>query len=139
MGKIGLLNDYPEVVVALARLITPGHEISCLTYHEGGEGLEADPPEVMVVVIFRHAEAFDRPIMDFDQDVSGGSLLRKLNEHPVLSHVPLIIFGVGLAAKDVPKDIRYHSYLTFPQAIQELNPLISGLVGPAPQTHSVEC
>lgn len=133
MARIGVINDYPEVVVAISHLLTPGHDVNCLTFSDGVKAFEADVPGVVVVVIFRHPEAFDRPIQDFEDDVSGGALLRQLNHNPILSEVPLIIFGIGISAKDVPKDIKYHSYLTFPQAIQELNPLISSIVGPAPQ------
>jgi hypothetical protein len=92
-----------------------------------------EEPAVIVAVIFRHPEAFDRPIEDFDKDVSGGPLLRKLNSTDAFKNRPLFIFGIGVKAEDVPKEIQYHSYLTFPQAIQELSPLISSLVGPAPQ------
>lgn len=133
MAMVGVINDFPEVVVAIARLLTPGHDVNCLTFSDGFDSLEANLPDVLVAILFRHPEAFDRPITDFECDVSGGALLRKLNESPALSRVPLILFGIGIDSCDVPEDLHYHSYLTFPQAIQELNPLISAIIGPAPQ------
>lgn len=134
MASVGIINDYSEVVVAISHLITPGHEVGRFTFpHDLDELASMERPAVIVAVIFRHPHAFDRPIEDFDQDVSGGPLLRKLSANPAFQGRPLIIFGIGVSSSDVPDEVHYHSYLTFPQAIQELSPLISALVGPAPQ------
>lgn len=137
MASVGIINDFSEVVVAISNLITPGHTVGRFTFpNDLDELAKMEMPAVIVAVIFRHPHAFDRPIEDFDADVSGGPLIRQLSASPVFKDRPLIIFGIGVAASDVPDEVKYHSYLTFPQAIQELSPLISALVGPAPQEES---
>lgn len=134
MARIAVMNDFPEVIVGLARLITPGHHVDLINFPYEVEKLRQSPPDAVVAVLFRKDEALDRPIENFYQDVVGSELVATLDDLPELRGHPLILFGVGVRPQDIPDEVHYHTFITFPQAIQELNPLISGLVGVAPQT-----
>ena len=113
------------------RLITPGHALCRLEKPIEAVTPPDQVPDVVVVPLFRLPHAHARPIDSFLDDVAGARLLVGLQAvmdgHPR----PVILFGIGVTPDEVPDDIRYHAFLTFPQAIQELNPLISALIGPA--------
>jgi hypothetical protein len=131
MARVGILSDYADVTVLVDRLLTPGHELIHLEHPLRPTVPLDEVPDVLIVPVFRRPHAFDRPIKTFREDVAGGHLLEDIWKVMDGHQRPVIIFGIGVTHKDVPPHIRYHAFLTFPQAIQELNPLISALVGPA--------
>ncbi|MFP5504020.1 MAG: hypothetical protein ACLGIN_16145 [Candidatus Sericytochromatia bacterium] len=134
MANVGVFNDYSEVVVAISHLITPGHRLALMTHPEATEKLALDAPlDAVIAVVFRAPDAYARPIVDFCRDVVGGELLYALETHPATACVPIIVFALGVRPEDIPADVRFHTFLTFPEAIQELNPLLSGLFGPNEQ------
>ena len=131
MPKVAILSEYADVTVMIDRLITPGHTLCNLEGPLAPGTPHDEVPDVVVVPLFRLPHAHARPIESFVDDVAGARLLldlhRAMDGHPR----PVILFGIGVTPEEVPKGIPYYAFLTFPQAIQELNPLISGLVGPA--------
>lgn len=135
MARIGLINDYSEVVVALSHLLTPGHDVTMLHFPAGLQRLEPIEPalDALVAVIFRAKEAWDRPITNFNEDVVGGPMLKGLQRTCDFEKTKLIVFAVGVLPEHVPPGIHFDMFLTFPEAIQEINPLLSGLFGPPPR------
>jgi hypothetical protein len=131
--KVAILSDYADVTVMIAHLLTPGHE-TCTLEHPLDTVTPPDlVPDLVIVPLFRLPHVQARPIEDFVHDVAGGRLLTDL-EHAMDGHQrPVIVFGIGVTPDEVPAGVKYHAFLTFPQAIQELNPLISSLIGPSPQ------
>jgi hypothetical protein len=138
MAKIAILNDSPEVVALLGHFITQGrHEF--LNRIGANDRMIAGVvdfvPDLIVVPIHRVPASIDRPIGDVDADIYGLSIFRLVMNEPALDGVPVIVFGFYVRETDMPPDIRdsgrYKSFLEFPLGLQELNPLISGTVGPA--------
>lgn len=133
MGSIGVVSDYAEAIVAVSRLLTPGHQLVPITYPFDLTSLKAHPTDAFVVPVFRKPTAIGRPIENFLTDLVGAEPLQVLSGLPeVLAH-PILILGFGVLPSEIPKHIPYYAFLMFPEAIQELGPLLSGLVGPAPQ------
>lgn len=131
MATVGILSEYADVTVLIDKLLTPGHTVITLEHSLLPDVRPEDVPDVVVVPIFRMPEAFDRPIQTFNEDVADARLLQEIWQVMDGHKRPLIIFGIGVTPEDIPPEVHYHAFLTFPQAIQEINPLISALVGPA--------
>lgn len=132
-STVAVACDYPEVIVALIHLLTPGREIIAIERPEDIGSLKGAMPGAFIVPLFRQKEAIARPIGDFCQDVGGARLLKRLNQIPLAARPPVIVFAFGVHPEEVPAELGFSHFITFPQAIQELNPLVSALVGPAPQ------
>lgn len=133
MQKVAILSEYADVTVMIDRLLTPGHRICTLEHAIDTMTPPDEIPDLIIIPLFRRPHAHARPIEDFVEDVAGGRLLVDLEKVMRGYERPVIVFGIGVIPDEVPKGVRYHAFLTFPQAIQELNPLISKLVGPSPQ------
>jgi hypothetical protein len=131
MARIGILSEHADVTVLIGRLLTPGHEPLTMEKPLTADSPPDCIPDLIVVPLFRKPEAVGRPIRSFEDDVVGAHLLRQTTEYMDGHPRPVIVFGIGVNHDEVPKNVAHHTYLTFPQAIQELSPLISGLVGPA--------
>jgi hypothetical protein len=133
MPRVAILSEYADVTVMIDHLLTPGHE-TCTLEHPLDTVTPVElVPDVVIVPLFRLPHAHARPIADFVHDVAGGRLLAELEVAMDGHQRPVIVFGIGVTADEVPVGVKYHTFLTFPQAIQELNPLISSLIGPSPQ------
>jgi hypothetical protein len=133
MPRVAILSEHADVTVMIDHLLTPGHE-TCTLEHPLDTVTPVElVPDVVIVPLFRKPQAHARPIEDFLQDVAGGRLLADLEEAMDGHQRPVIVFGIGVTADEVPAGVKYHTFLTFPQAIQEINPLISSLIGPSPQ------
>lgn len=138
MAKIAILNDSPEVVTLLAHFLTPGrHE---LLNRIGAtprmvEEVVAFGPAVVVVSLHRRPDTVNRPLADPETELVGLGMARLIGDEPRLAAVPLLLFGFYVTEAELPRDRltppRHHAFMTFPLGLQELNPLISGLVGPA--------
>ena len=133
MANVAVLSEFSEVIVAISHLVTPGHRLIQRSYPFDARTLCSDEPAVLVVPLFRRQAAIGRPVKDFAREVAGAPILLALQPIADLAECPVILFGIGVTPQEVPTGLRYHTFLTFPEAIQELNPLVSSLVGPAPQ------
>lgn len=131
MARIGILSEHADVTVLIGRLLTPGHEALTMENPLTADTPPDCIPDLIVVPLFRKPEAVGRPIRSFEDDVVGAHLLRQTTAYMDGHPRPVIVFGIGVNHDEMPADVKHHTYLTFPQAIQELSPLISGLVGPA--------
>jgi hypothetical protein len=131
MAKVGILSQHADVTVMINQLLTPGHEVLSIERPLTQQTDVACVPDLVILPLFRKADAVARPIGDFEEDVVGGHLLRDATRLMDGHRRPIIVFGIGVNASEMPDDVHFHAYLTFPQAIQELNPLFSSIVGPA--------
>ena len=138
MAKIAVLNDTPEVVVLLSRFLTQGH-------HEFLERVGTSDfvmatlidfqPDLILIPMYRDPALIGQQFTDYQTDIQGTEILVKVSEEPRLAGVPVIVFGFSTTDREMPerfrKRARVDHFLTFPEGLQELNPLISSLVGPA--------
>jgi hypothetical protein len=138
MAKIAILNDSPEVVALLAHFLTPGRHEFVNRIGATQQMLDqvlAFGPQVIVVPLHRRPDSINRPIADPEVDIQGLDIYRLVAGDQRLQSAPLLVFGFYVHESDLPADVkagrRYHTFLEFPIGLQELNPLISGLVGPA--------
>lgn len=138
MAKIAILNDTPEVVVLLGNFITQGHHEFLKRIGTSRYVLEtivAFGPDLMVVPLYRVPECIGLPITDYATQVKGAHMLEHLCTCPALDRVPIIVFAFSTRLQEMPaelrKKVRFNAFLTFPDGLQELNPTISSLVGPA--------
>lgn len=138
MAKIAIINDSPEIVALMSQAITVGnHEflkmIGTSAYVLGR--LLSFKPDLIVLPLHRKAESANRPILDFYEDISGAKVLQWLRHESNLQEIPIVLFGFFTTEADIPEthkqSFRYDEFLTFPGGLQELNPVISGRLGPA--------
>ena len=138
MPHVAIVNDLPEIVAMVASVLTKGDrqflkQIGATDYTV--ERLRAFAPDVVVLALHRRPESLDRPIAGFEDDVAGGRILALLGEEPELRRVPLILLGFSTRPADVPAALlapfAEHHFLTLPEELQELNPLLSAYLGPA--------
>lgn len=65
----------------------------------------------------------------------GSAYLETLLDTPELAHVPLVVFSFSVRRDELPNAWFQRrpnlAFLAFPEGLQELNPLISGFLGPA--------
>lgn len=138
MAKIAILNDTPEVVVLLSNFLTLGHHeflkrIGTSQYVM--DSIVAFHPDLILIPLYRVPEAMGAPVTDYAAQVKGVAMLERICECPELAQVPILVFGFSTKLSEMPEDIRekvrFNAFLTFPEGLQELNPTISSLVGPA--------
>lgn len=143
MAKIAIINDSPEIVALVAQAMTVGH-------HEFLKLIGATDfmmqrvvdfkPDLIVLPLHRRQDSVNRAIANYHDDVSGTEVLEMASDEPSLKDVPIILFGFFTTEADMPesyrRQIRYDDFLVFPTGLQELNPLISGRIGPAKGTRA---
>lgn len=138
MAKIALIDDSPEIVALVAQALTVGNHEFLKQIGTSDFVLKRAidfRPDLIVLPMHRRLETANRPIQDYRADVSGTSVLEMIVNEPTLKDVPIILFGFFTTEADMPeayrRRVRYDDFLVFPTGLQELNPLISGRVGPA--------
>lgn len=85
-------------------------------------------PQAIVVGLYRNAEAFDRPVVDWTQDVLGYTPLTQMEQYPAINLMPIMLIGGGLREKDIPTTISYDIFLVFPKDIKLYVPKVNELV-----------
>lgn len=138
MAKIAVLNDTPEVVVLLSRFLTHGRHTFFKRIGTSRfvlDSIVAFGPDLMIVPLYRAPEALGSPITDYRTQIKGSEMLEHLSRCPELAAVPIVVFGFSTRLQEMPEDfrstVRFNVFLGFPEGLQELNPTISSLVGPA--------
>ncbi|HEY9856557.1 MAG TPA: hypothetical protein V6D05_12520 [Stenomitos sp.] len=138
MAKIAILNDTPEVVVLLSNFLTKGHHQFLKrigTTQFTMDSLVAFAPELILVSLYRTPEAVGRPVTDYAAQIEGFGMLERVSQCPELARVPILVFAFSTKLSEMPEEVRkrvrFSAFLTFPEGLQELNPTISSLVGPA--------
>lgn len=138
MAKIAVLNDTPEVVVLLTNFLTHGHHTFFKRIGTSQfviDSIVAFGPDVMVLPLYRAPEALGAPITNYREQIHGSAMLERVSQCPELAAVPIVIFGFSTRPEEMPDDyrsrVRFDVFLTFPEGLQDLNPTISSLVGPA--------
>ena len=138
MAKIAILNDSPEVVALLSYVLTPGeHQVMKMIddtqYMVDRVG--AYQPDLILLPLYRRPSSANRPIQAYQADIQGTEVLTRVSAAETLKHVPIVLIGFFTTLEDMPPEfrarIRFRDFLLFPDGLQELNPLISGLLGPS--------
>lgn len=137
MAKIAILNDSPEVVALLSLVLTPGeHELMKMIDHTQYmiDRVTAYQPDLILIPLHRRPSSVNRPIQAYQEDIQGTEVLTRVSAAEALKHVPIVLIGFFTTLEDMPPayraHIRFRDFLLFPDGLQELNPLISGLLGP---------
>ncbi len=137
-AKIAILNDEPEVVTLLSRFLTLRGDAFMKLVGETGRVMDqvlAFGPDLLLIPIYRPPELIGQPLREGLHDVRGASHLESVLKSRELADVPLVIFSFSVRRDELPPDLfKGHSklaFLRFPEGLQELNPVISGFVGPA--------
>lgn len=140
VAKIAILDDAPEVVTLLSRFLTQREDLFMGRVGETPRvmaQLTAFQPDLLLIPLYRAPERLALPLEDLYRDVPGARMLETLARTPALADVPLLVFSFSVRPEELPSDfrarIRYDAFLLFPEGLQELNPLISGFLGPAPR------
>lgn len=138
MAKIAVVNDNPEVVTLVSFFVTQQDRqfLKLIGYTEHMRRSVIDfRPDVLVLPLHRTLASLNRPLGAYEEDVQGVRVLTLLSDTPELAHVPLILLGFHTTEADMPEAFRrqhrYDHFLSFPEGLQELNPIISGYIGPA--------
>jgi len=138
MAKIAILNDTPEVVVLLSNFLTQGHHEFLKrigTKEFVVDDIVAFAPDLILVSLYRAPEAVGRPLSDYATQIKGAAMLERISQCPELARVPILVFAISTTLSEMPEEVRrrvrFSRFLTFPEGLQELNPIISSLVGPA--------
>lgn len=138
MAKIAVLNDTPEVVVLLSNFLTQGHHTFLKrvgTSHFVMDSIVAFEPDLMLLPLYRKPEVIGRAVTDYPHQIMGSAMLERVSRCAELDRVPIVVFAFSTRLQEMPADfrqkVRFDAYLLFPEGLQELNPTISSLVGPA--------
>ena len=137
MAKIAILNDSAEVVALLAHVLTPGeHQVMKMIDDTQYmvDRVTAYQPDLILIPLHRVQSSVNRPIQAYQDDIQGTEVLTRVSAAEGLKHVPIVLIGFFTTLEDMPPEvrarIRFRDFLVFPDGLQELNPLISGLLGP---------
>ncbi|MNR87070.1 hypothetical protein D3C72_179310 [compost metagenome] len=138
LAKIAILNDEPEVVTLLSRFLTTRAGAFMKRVGDASRVIAqvvAFQPDLILIPLYRSPERIGLPLSDPLHDVRGATLLDRLSRTPELQDVPLVIFSFSVRPDELPPAfldrVRPQAFLCFPEGLQELNPVISGFVGPA--------
>ncbi len=137
MAKIAILNDEPEVVTLLSRFLTVRGDAFMKRVGDTARVIDqvrAFQPDLILVPLYRPPGLIGLPLPNGFSDIHGAAMLEAFSRTPELAHVPLVVFSFSVRPEELPPhwlDSRRHVFLRFPEGLQELNPVISGLVGPA--------
>jgi CheY-like chemotaxis protein len=136
MAKIAILDDEPEVVTLLSRFLTVRSDAFMRRVGDTARvaaQVVAFQPDLILIPLYRPSHLIARPLTDFFQDVRGAGMLDMISRIPALHDVPLILFSFSVRLDELPPNLlgRCTAFLTFPEGLHELNPTISGFVGPA--------
>jgi len=138
LAKIAILNDEPEVVALLSRFLTIRGDAFMKLVGESGRVMDqvvAFSPDLLLIPIYRPPDLIGQPLPRGLQDVRGAALLESVLMTPELASVPLVIFSFSVRRDELPLALLQArpklAFLRFPEGLQELNPVISGFVGPA--------
>lgn len=138
MAKIAILNDEPEVVTLLSRFLTVRSDAFLKRVGDATRVVDqviAFQPDLILVPLYRPPDLVGRPLDDAFHEIRGTAWLDILSRTPELHAVPLVIFSFSVRRDEFPpgflERVQPRAFLRFPEGLQELNPVISGLVGPA--------
>jgi uncharacterized protein YlaI len=119
MAKVVILDDLQETVALLAPPLTgQGHEVLTDVAPIDFERIMRFKPDVITLNLYRHQDAFDRPIRNVEQDVIGFIPLVEMEKYPAISVIPIILVGSCLQEKDVPTSVNYDLFISFPSEVK---------------------
>lgn len=132
VSRIVVIDDFKEYAEMTATpLRQAGHEVLTMASEEGPleiERLIQFGPQAIVVGLYRNAQAFDRPIVDWTQDVLGYTPLSQLEKDPTINVLPIMLVGGGLREADIPTTLAYDLFLVFPRDIKLYVPKMEELI-----------
>ncbi len=136
MAKIAILDDEPEVVTLLSRFLTERGDAFMRRVGDTARvaaQVVAFQPDLILIPLYRPFHLIAHPLTDFFHDVRGAGMLDMIVRIPALQDVPLILFSFSVRPDELPPNLigRCKAFLMFPEGLHELNPTISGFVGPA--------
>lgn len=138
MSKIAILDDEPEVVTLLARFLTARGDAFMKRVGETERVMAqviAFRPDLILVPLYRPPDLIGKPLPNGFQDVRGAGMIAAIARIPEFENVPLVIFSFSVRPDEIPPSLLqgrpHHAFLHFPEGLQELNPVISGFIGPA--------
>lgn len=138
LAKIAILNDEPEVVTLLSRFLTVRRDAFLKRVGDATRVIEqviAFQPDLILVPLYRPPDLIGRPIDEAFHEIRGFAWLETLQRTPELRDIPLVIFSFSVRRDELPPGFldrtQPRAFLRFPEGLQEINPVISGLIGPA--------
>ena len=138
MAKIAILNDEPEVVTLLSRFLTVRRDAFLKRVGDSTRVIDqviAFRPDLILVPLYRPPDLIGSPLDGAFHEIRGLAWLEILSRTPALREIPLVIFSFSVRRDELPPGfldrIQPCAFLRFPEGLQELNPVISGLIGPA--------
>jgi hypothetical protein len=134
LAKIAILNDEPEVVTLLSRFLTIRGDAFMKLVGETARVIDqviAFQPDLILIPLYRPPELIGMPLPNGLRDVRGAAMLETVSQAPELAEVPLVVFSFSVRPEELPPARRLQAFLSFPEGLQELNPVISGFIGPA--------
>ncbi|HBN09012.1 MAG TPA: hypothetical protein DD435_10320 [Cyanobacteria bacterium UBA8530] len=118
MAKIAVLDDFQALGrLLIGPLVFVGHDVRIWLSPIDFEEVLSWGPRLIKIVLYRKAAAFDRPIRNFEEDVLGFRPLLELEQYPAAQVVPIMLIGIGILERDIPTDVNYDLFLSFPADI----------------------
>lgn len=118
MAKVAIVNDYVEYAeMAALPLREAGHDVYIDISPIDWEALVHFGPQLLVIGLVRDEGAIGRPIEDPVKDIIGYKSLLETEQYPAIQVLPLILAGAGLREIDVPTDISYDLFVSFPKEV----------------------
>jgi hypothetical protein len=118
MARIAVLDDYEDhAMIFSAPLKLAGHETLEEVTPIDWERVVQFRPEVVCIVMYRNRVAFNRPIDNPATDILGYEAIEAVEQYPAIQVVPILLVGNAVEEADIPSNINYDLFLTFPEDI----------------------
>lgn len=119
MARVMIIDDLQETLdLLMPPLVDQGHEVMSDISPIDFERVMRFAPQVITVDLYRRLEAFDRPIQSVEADVIGFLPLMEMEKYPAVSVIPIILVGNCLQEKDIPTEVNYDLFLSFPRDVK---------------------
>jgi hypothetical protein len=126
--KIAILDDYEALAkLTSGPLTVAGYEVRTWVSPIDFDEVMHFGPALIDINLYRNEDAFDRPIKNLEKDVLGFKPLVELEHYPAAHITPILLIGIGILEKDVPKILNYDLFLSFPRDIDLFLPSVLDL------------
>lgn len=139
MAKILCIDDYPMYAQMVASLLEQrgGYEVLCAVVPLDVTAILAFGPELVIVNLVRRLDSISAGGMrDFYHEVEGARAFRALAAQHLQGY-PVIVTGLAVSERDVPRDLHYDAFIEIPQKLENLLPTVERVLAARRQAHGV--
>lgn len=140
MAKVACLKDFYEYAVMIAALCECGGHTAFKSQHPVDfEAVIDFGPDLVVLGLFRKRSAYNRPLVNLEEDVLGLATARDIESYPAIRVKPILLLGNGIEAREVPDWFHYDLFLFFPDDLPLFLPKVEELATRVKTRRTLSC